>query len=362
MINYNCKKGASVIICCYNSAKRLPITLEHLANQKASDISWEVILVDNASTDDTILVAQKIWDNHKNSIPFKIISEQRQGLSYARERGIDNAQYEYIIFCDDDNWLAEDYVQRSFNIMWSDAQIGVAGGICNAVFETTAPEWFDKHKGCYAVGKQSDVTGDITYTRGYLWGAGMILRKSVWLKVKEMGFQSILSDRKGKIISSGGDTEICLVFRQAGYKLYYDEYLSLQHFVPASRLTWPYLVKLYKSHARSIPYFQMYWYIGRYIDGQYVIRRSVWWRDQVKTVLIRFGEIASKNEVPTKKHNLNSSSEYDFTIECASLFSSLIELLSLTFKYQKHLSSIDTMFKNIKKNEQKPVQNVSNIR
>lgn len=349
MVDFDCVKGVSVIVCCYNSAKRLPATLAHLANQKISGIGWEIILIDNASTDDTRLVAQEIWDGYRKSVPFKIITEHRQGLSYAREQGLSKAQYGYVIFCDDDNWLAEDYVQRSFEIMEPDAQIGIAGGVCKAVCETTAPEWFDKYKGYYAVGKQFDNTGDITDTRGYLWGAGMILRKSVWLKVKEMGFQSILSDRKGKSISSGGDTEICLVFRQAGYKLYYDESLRLQHFVPASRLVWPYLVKLHKSSARSILYFQMYWYIGRYVDGKYIIRRSVWWRDQVKMVFMRFGEIIKENGVLTVMHDLYSTSESAISIECASLFAKFGELVMLTFKHQKHLLSIEVMFAKLKK-------------
>ena len=352
MINYNCKKGVSVIVCCYNSAKRLSITLEHLTNQKASNISWEVILVDNASTDDTILVAQEIWSDCKSSIPFKIVFERRQGLSYAREQGLENAQYGYAIFCDDDNWLAEDYVQRSFDIMNSDAQIGIAGGICNAAFETAVPEWFDKHKGYYAVGKQFDDTGDITHTREYLWGAGMILRKFVWLELKKMGFQSILSDRKGKSLSSGGDTEMCMVFRQAGYKIYYDESLNLQHFIPAPRLTWSYLAKLHKSSARSVPYFQMYWYIGKYVDGQYVIRRDVWWRDQLKIVFIELSKLMDEGSFSKQLYKFycisKSNDQDEFNIEYGKLLSRLGEIITLFLSHKKLLNAIERLFLDIK--------------
>ena len=56
-------KGISIIICCYNSAKRLHETLKHLALQQVSDtIHWEVILVNNNSTDATTQIALEIWN------------------------------------------------------------------------------------------------------------------------------------------------------------------------------------------------------------------------------------------------------------------------------------------------------------
>ncbi len=55
--------GASVIVCCYNSAARLPHTLAHLAGQIVpEDFFWEIILVNNASTDNTVECATAIWN------------------------------------------------------------------------------------------------------------------------------------------------------------------------------------------------------------------------------------------------------------------------------------------------------------
>ncbi len=54
-------KGVSVVVCCYNSAPRLPETLMHLFAQIVNpDIKWEIIIINNASTDDTLEVAQAI--------------------------------------------------------------------------------------------------------------------------------------------------------------------------------------------------------------------------------------------------------------------------------------------------------------
>lgn len=62
--NSEIRAGVSIVICCYNSASRLPETLQHIAEQEvAANISWEVIVVDNASTDNTQEIAKKNGQN-----------------------------------------------------------------------------------------------------------------------------------------------------------------------------------------------------------------------------------------------------------------------------------------------------------
>src|SRR6185437_15848637 len=111
--------GISVIICCFNSAKRLAPTLEHLYKQKNIPLSsWEVIVVNNCSTDDTAPVAAQIWDSFPSHKPdFRVVDEQTPGLSSARQRGIDESRYGFVVFCDDDNWLDENYLSIALNIM-----------------------------------------------------------------------------------------------------------------------------------------------------------------------------------------------------------------------------------------------------
>jgi hypothetical protein len=77
------------------------------------------------------------------------------------------------------------------------------------------------------------------------------------------GFKSLLSDRKGNLLSSGGDSELCFAIRLAGYSLYYQEDLKFRHFIPEGRLQWDYLVKLHKSFARSTPIIELYYLVGQ---------------------------------------------------------------------------------------------------
>ncbi len=117
------RKGVSVVICCYNSAKLLPVTLEHLSRQKTrSYVDWEVVIVNNASTDNTSEVAAMEWKKYpdcKGSL--KIAYQPIPGLAAAREKGIEESKYEYIVFCDDDNWLDENFVQNVVRLMRSNS-------------------------------------------------------------------------------------------------------------------------------------------------------------------------------------------------------------------------------------------------
>jgi glycosyltransferase involved in cell wall biosynthesis len=239
--------GVSVIICCYNSSRRLPDTLKHLFLQKVPEnISWEIIIVDNLSTDDTRAAAETVEKNHNlNKISFKIIDQPNAGKNYAFEKGAEAARYEYLLTCDDDNWLDEDYVCLAFQIMQGNPNAGAAGGISIATTDGTIPEWFSQYQFAYAVGKQADSTG-MLFDKKYIWGAGMIIRNSVFKKVFA-NYTSIMSCRKGTSLSSGGDAEITMRIILAGYGLYYDERLKLTHFIPHERLTHVYRDRLFKG-------------------------------------------------------------------------------------------------------------------
>src|SRR6516164_1105638 len=104
--------GLSVIICCHNSTLRLATTLGHLKEQESPGVPWEVLIIDNASTDGTGEFAQSCWQN--GPVPLRLIGESRLGVRYARERGFSEARYEFLAFVDDDNWIAHDWVRTAY--------------------------------------------------------------------------------------------------------------------------------------------------------------------------------------------------------------------------------------------------------
>ena len=240
------KSGISVIICCYNSSARLPETLKHLAKQVIPDnIPWEVIVVNNASTDNTSEIAETEWRKYDHpSGKFRIVDEKEPGLSYARQKGAQEASFKYLIFCDDDNWLDSNYLLNALNIMEDNNQIGALGGISTAVTDDVKfPDWFESKQNGFAVGPQSPHQGDVSKTCS-LWGAGLITKKELFLRSFSEKYPPILTDRKADSLSSGGDNEFCFRLLLMGRKLYYDESLTFVHFIPKSRCSPEHLKRL----------------------------------------------------------------------------------------------------------------------
>lgn len=255
-------EGLSVIVCCYNSALRLPKTIEHLGKQVVSpEIQWEVVLVDNNSSDNTVEVAKQEWDKYNLDIKLKIVKEVTPGLSFARYKGVKSSTFDYVVFCDDDNWLENNYIDISFEVLNTNKSVSAVGGKISPVSDCEFPFWWNEQAEHYAVGNQLNKSG-LANQRKYLWGAGLILRKADYLFVSQQ--ESLLQDRKGNELSSGGDSEICARLLLCGKDLFYCDKLHLKHFISKNRLTEKYLKKLLIGHRESFRVIEKYWKIIQY--------------------------------------------------------------------------------------------------
>lgn len=253
------EQGISVVVCCYNSVDRLPPTLAHLARQRVNrGVRWEVVVVDNASTDATSQVAAASWHQHGCSTLFRVVHQPEPGLSAARARGLDVARYGLVVFCDDDNWLAEDYVQIAFDTMGAQPRAAVIGGQGTAEIADEAPPWFARYANYYALGPQGDASGDITNAKGYVYGAGLVLRRSAWDALRERGFASQLTGRKGDVLSSSEDRELCYALRLLGYHVHYVEGLRFRHEILPRRLKWSYFLTMVEMAHRTSPITEAY--------------------------------------------------------------------------------------------------------
>jgi glycosyltransferase involved in cell wall biosynthesis len=238
--------GVSVAICTHNGASRLPETLAYLARQIVpAALPWEVLVIDNASTDGSAVVARQTW-HARPSVPLRIVSESKLGLSHARRRALDAASYSIVSFVDDDNWVSQNWVARTAEMMGANPRVGACGGLGTAVSTSDLPSWFDQLCGCYAVGPQGPAPGNVTGTTGILFGAGLNVRRKAWRQLREAGFDFLLTDRRGTDLSSGGDYELCWALRLAGWRLWYEPTLTFKHALPGDRLTWEYIRRLHR--------------------------------------------------------------------------------------------------------------------
>jgi glycosyltransferase involved in cell wall biosynthesis len=293
-------KGISIIVCCYNSVNRLQQTLAYLAGQITTNVPGiELIVVDNNSTDKTLTCAQEIWDRLNQPFEAFFFHEPNPGLTHARKKGIENAKYDYLIFCDDDNWLDKTYSETAYTFFESDPELAILGGTGTAVFEQEKPYWFDQFYHGYAVGKQAPQTQYLNS----VYGAGMALRKRVIISDQFNVVPLILNDRKGVSLSSGGDAEICLRVRLLGYKILYTDELTFKHFLTHSRLRWAYLKKLHDGFTEAYIPLHIYELVmnGQKIGKFYWLQQSFlnfgrW----IKYNIVYFNKIVGNDEGNTE--------------------------------------------------------------
>ena len=241
-------EGVSVIICCYNSAPRLEPTLTYLFYQKISPtIDWEIIVVNNNSTDNTVEKVTSLYGQTDKTISLRIVDEQKPGLSHARNNGFETAKYDFALMVDDDNWLSETYVETVFNDLRGNPNAAMVGGLGIPELGGKEPTWFTEYASCYATGPQATLGTEPVRIADELYGAGCALKLSVLDQIRQFGFSNILSDRTGNNLMSGGDTELCYAFRLAGFDLLYDERISFKHFLPKGRGNWKYLRRLFNG-------------------------------------------------------------------------------------------------------------------
>lgn len=252
------KSGVSLVICCHNSAGRLPETLRHIAAQQVpADISWEVLIVDNASTDDTAAVAQRCWPSPAPA-SMRIVRELKLGLANARFRSYSEARFDLISFIDDDNWVGPTWVANVIRFFEAHPEAVAVGGPSRGAFETSPPGWFSEISPFFALGVPHE-PGDITDQKGtWLWGAGMSVRREKGLELLRGGFHILLCGGDEFSIKTGEDTELCFGLRALGGRLFFDSSFEIEHFMPSSRLTWPNALKLMHAMGEASPILELY--------------------------------------------------------------------------------------------------------
>jgi glycosyltransferase involved in cell wall biosynthesis len=252
-------KGISIVICCHNSEKVIKPTLESIHKQFLLDkLNYQIILVDNNCTDNTIELAQKISD--KERIYIDIVRESIPGLVHARKAGVKEARNSILLFVDDDNVLRSDYISRLISIYENRPKIGAVGAMVKPEIEGKAPEWFDGHSSVYACGQQMDRSGYAT-AKGVLFGAGLSFRTEVLHSIYNEPVPLLLTGRTKNSTLRGDDSELCLRTVLRGWQLWYDDSLVVYHTITAKRLKWEYVLNARRGGGKAAIYLLLYEYL-----------------------------------------------------------------------------------------------------
>ena len=116
----------SFIICTYNREKYIYECLSKLA-KNTEQKGCEIVLVNNNSTDNTAAECERFVKDYKPT-NYRYVVETKQGLSFARNRGIAEAQGEWLVFLDDDAMVETDYITNLQKHLSEHPEAGAFGG------------------------------------------------------------------------------------------------------------------------------------------------------------------------------------------------------------------------------------------
>ncbi len=242
----------SIIICTYNPEynyiKRCLHALYNSLDQLQSNNS-EVIIIDNNSTN-KVLNNPEITDLI-SKLGAVVLNEKKQGLTFARIKGINSANGDYLVYLDDDNEVDLDYFTVGIEIIRNNPFIGSFSGTVNLIYDNpeSAKGTMKYHGLLVKRTLTKDLWSNIYFNNDTMpCGAGLWVKNDVakqYLINLTKRSQNISFDRVGKKdLSSGGDNDLAMTAIDMGYGMGLFHKLTLFHLIPEKRTTFEYLLKL----------------------------------------------------------------------------------------------------------------------
>jgi glycosyltransferase involved in cell wall biosynthesis len=232
----------SVVICTYNRAPLVLNCLKSLDNQTADKNCFEVIIVDNNSSDNT----NKVVENFiRKRVNFRIVREKKQGLSFARNRGWREARGKYIAYIDDDAIAKSDWVQQIMAFIKKNSKINAFGGPYGRFSSKPFPSWLPEN---YFTLNLGSIEKTIHLRKEWISGSNMIFNKSIFIKYG--GFNTDLG-MKGNRTLYGEETELLLRLKKMGESVYYVPKIRVKHLVAERKLSLWWLLKNNYWHSLS---------------------------------------------------------------------------------------------------------------
>ncbi|MGM3309366.1 hormogonium polysaccharide biosynthesis glycosyltransferase HpsE [Anabaena sp. WFMT] len=237
----------TVAIPTYNGEKRLSELLDRLRSQiNTENISWEIVVIDNNSTDNTAKLVHTYQKNWQCPYPLKYCFEAKQGAAYARKKAVVEAKSELIGFLDDDNYPNADWVAKAYSFAQKYPQAGAYGSQIHADWEVDPPENFQRISPFLAITERGNLPLLYESRKKILPpSAGLVVRKQAWLE--SVPEQPILTGRvDGKMLTSE-DLEMLAYIQKSGWEVWYNPEMEIYHKIPSFRLKREYLIPFFRG-------------------------------------------------------------------------------------------------------------------
>lgn len=227
-------KKISIIIPTHNRESSLNRVLDNIVSLNAM-VNFEIIVVDNNSKDGT----KELVKSYNN---IQYVFEKNTSFTAARRAGANHASGKILLYFDDDVIVGSGTLEEVVRIFSEYPDCAVAGGKVLPLFEQESPEWINELQKSFNGFSLYDL-GENVKEVGGVPGPMMAIRKSVYDKVggfppDTIGVETNSAKKTFKKLYIGpGDFGLCLLCRQAGYKIIYSPKMCVQHVIPPFRLT-----------------------------------------------------------------------------------------------------------------------------
>jgi glycosyltransferase involved in cell wall biosynthesis len=222
----------SAVICTLNRAGFLPKAIQSVVDQTLDSGEYEIVVVDNGSTDNT---GEMVYSEFSSVQNLRYLVEPVLGLSRARNRGWREARGEYVAFLDDDAIAYRQWLERIVDVFETvEPTPGCVGGRIEPMWEVPPPAWIpDELRPYLTVLDWGDepkfLTGDQAPA-----GANVAFPKEL---LRALGGFGVRLGRKGGKLLSLEEIRLLRQLEERGYGCYYHPEIAVRHHIPASRLT-----------------------------------------------------------------------------------------------------------------------------
>lgn len=227
----------SAVICTYNRDKFIRKSLQCLCKQTLDKENYEVIIVDNNSTDNTAAICKAFIEEHQD-YNIRYVFEMNKGLSFARNRGISEANSPIITYIDDDAEATPQFLQSIVAFLQRNEHvIGIGGKVVPVYPDGGEPEWMNKYLNGF-VGRMDFGNDPIPFTKKMKYPAGcnMSYRKEILQKAG--GFNNELTFRSD-------DKYIFFQVTKISPNVYYLPHARVYHNIDGQRLSFQNFKKLF---------------------------------------------------------------------------------------------------------------------
>lgn len=241
----------SIIVCTRDPRPDfIRRTIDAIKNQSMPPSEWELLVVDNKSDAPLAGALDLSW--HPGA---RIIREETPGLTHARIRGFSEASSELLVYVDDDNVLAPDYLANALRLARDMPFIGVWSASIRGEFEVQPEPWMKPYLPYLALTEfDTDRWANHPHGQTLPIGAGMVVRRGVlsaYHEILRTDPRKLGLDRTKDSLLAGGDTDIGLAACSIGLGCAYMTTLRVTHLIPAARLQRSYLTRLLRDVTAS---------------------------------------------------------------------------------------------------------------